>query len=118
MASGGLVKKIAEAYLRGDNTYLFAKYMGIAGDPSNTGMPGYGPYKKPRVYDNGGYLAPGLHMTGSFTGRERVLSPAETAAYERGGSGGPKVVVNVHTQEINPRKHAADLGWEIAQRIN
>lgn len=72
------------------------------------------PYKYGLKFDQGGYLSPGLTLAHNATGRrERVLDPEETRRYERGGT-----VQNfyIYTQEINPRKHAADLGWEIEQR--
>jgi TP901 family phage tail tape measure protein len=35
------------------------------------------------------------------------------------GPGGSSITqeITIHTQEIDPRKHAADLGWELARRV-
>lgn len=34
------------------------------------------------------------------------------------GSSGTTQTINVYTQEINPIKHAADLGWELMRRVS
>jgi hypothetical protein len=39
------------------------------------------------------------------------------AAARQAGPTATPVNVTVNTQEINPVKHAADLGWEIARRL-
>jgi TP901 family phage tail tape measure protein len=74
-------------------------------------------WRWPRNADRGAYLRPGLNVIRNATGggRERILSPAETAAYES-GRGGAHQNFFINTQEINPRKHAAELGWELAKR--
>jgi hypothetical protein len=67
------------------------------------------------VFDNGGFLRPGLNLAYNGTGKlEKVTAP-----HQRGGGGGGNAPIQnffITTQEINPRKHAADLGWEIARR--
>lgn len=68
-------------------------------------------------FDNGGYLQPGLTLALNQTGRpERVLDANETERYERGGGGRPVQNFFIYTQEINPRQHAADLGFELERR--
>src|SRR5512144_1299960 len=57
--------------------------------------------RSPHWYDSGGYLPPGLTAAVNATGkRERILSPAETRAYERGGN---TLVVNVHGSVTSER---------------
>jgi TP901 family phage tail tape measure protein len=70
--------------------------------------------RSPHWYDQGGYLMPGVRMVGNHTGtRERVLDPDETRRYEAGNGGN---IINVYTNEIDPRMHAEMLGWELAHR--
>jgi TP901 family phage tail tape measure protein len=67
------------------------------------------------TYDNGGYLRPGLNLAYNGTGRyERVQNPHGSTPT----GGGVNQTFFINTQEINPRKHAADLGWEIARRVD
>lgn len=74
-------------------------------------------WRWPRNADRGAYLRPGLNVIRNATGggRERILSPSETAAYEQGRAR-PAQFFQINTQEINPRKHAAELGWELSRR--
>jgi hypothetical protein len=66
--------------------------------------------------DTGGYLRPGLNAVMNKTGRnERILSPGETDRYESSSRGLPPI--NVYTNEIDPRLHAAQLGWELERRV-
>jgi TP901 family phage tail tape measure protein len=68
------------------------------------------------TYDTGGYLRPGLNLAYNGTGRyERVQNPHGSTTT---GGGGVHQNFFIQTQEINPRKHAADLGWEIARRAD
>lgn len=67
-------------------------------------------------FDNGGYLRPGMNFAMNKTGqRERVLDPAETKAYDANRGRGTQNFY-VFTHEINPRKNAADLGFELERR--
>jgi len=60
-------------------------------------------------YDNGGFLPPGMSLAYNGTGKpERIPSP-------RGGDGTTQNFF-IRTQEIDPRRHAAELGWELARR--
>jgi cell wall-associated NlpC family hydrolase len=74
-------------------------------------------WRWPRSADNGGYLEPGLNVLMNRTGghRERILDPAETSMYES-ARGGPNQTIIINTNEINPRRHAAELGWELSRR--
>jgi phage-related protein len=72
-----------------------------------------------RVSMGGGPSGMGM---GSTTGTAGIQRPGET----EGGPFGPSgvraqgrgnVYVEVNTQEINPQKHAADLGWEIVSEL-
>lgn len=77
--------------------------------------------KAARLMDNGGYLNEGMNMVYNATGqKERVLDAAETRAYESGkrGSSGAPIIINVYTQEINPRYHAEMLGQELDRRMS
>jgi TP901 family phage tail tape measure protein len=72
--------------------------------------------KNAKIADTGGYLDPGMNYVLNKTGRrERILDPQQTQSYETAGQAG--VQVNVFTNEIDPRRHAAELGWEIANRV-
>lgn len=74
------------------------------------------PYRYGLKFDNGGYLRPGMNFAMNKTGqRERVLDPAETKAYDANRGRGTQNFY-VFTQEINPRKNAADLGFELERR--
>lgn len=89
-----------------------ARWMGLAGDPGGV-VPGFGPT---RLADNGAYVRPGLNAIMNHTGaRERILDPQETAAYERGEGHGRPIII--YTHEIDPRRHAAELGWELDRRV-
>lgn len=46
--------------------------------------------------------------------------PAESIrkGYDESSRAGVSVPITIYTQEIDPRKHAADLGWEFASRVN
>jgi hypothetical protein len=92
-----------------------AKWLGLAGDPGGV-VPGMGPIHT-ALADSGAYVRPGMNAILNHTGgRERVLTPAETRAYERGlGNAMPPIIIN--TQEISPRRHAAELGWELNRRV-
>jgi hypothetical protein len=65
---------------------------------------------------------PGLSWVGEsgpelvrFQGGEQVYSPGQSAG-RRGGGGRAPINIYVHTQEINPIMHAAQLGFELARR--
>jgi TP901 family phage tail tape measure protein len=58
-------------------------------------------------YDNGGPLHPGYTLAYNGTGHDEQVST---------GKGGPTQNFYITTQEINPRKHAAELGFELARR--
>jgi hypothetical protein len=74
------------------------------------------PYRYGLKFDNGGYLRPGMNFAMNATGqRERVLDPAETKAYDANRGRGIQNFY-VFTNEINPRKNAADLGFELERR--
>jgi TP901 family phage tail tape measure protein len=63
-------------------------------------------------YDRGGYLRPGWNLAYNGTGKtERVLGPGIGS-----GMGGPVQNFYIYTHEIDPRRHAAQLGWELARR--
>jgi TP901 family phage tail tape measure protein len=47
-------------------------------------------------------------------GKEWVFNEEQMAAMN---SGGTTIPITINTQEIDPRKHAADLGWEISRRV-
>jgi TP901 family phage tail tape measure protein len=114
MAQGGMATiKAAAAFMNGSRA-VGSRGVLNSGDPS-TLFPGW--KRKGEVYDNGGYLQPGLHaFVRNNTGRkERILNPEQTQQWDRGRAG---VLVNVYTQEIDPRRHAAELGWEINRRAD
>jgi TP901 family phage tail tape measure protein len=84
-------------------------------------------------FDQGG-VARGMGMMRKFTSApERILSPQQTASFERlvdyitdnpvvsaqrgAGSDGVTQHITINTQEIDPQKHAADLGWLLAGRV-
>lgn len=73
-------------------------------------------WPEPVLFDGGGVWKHGqlgLNMSG---GDEFVLNKNQTRSLlggSGGRSGGGDVTVHVYTQEIDPRKHAAELGWEI-----
>src|SRR6185295_10800233 len=92
------------------------------------------------LMDRGGLLRPGMtNVLNGTGGAERVLSLAQTRSFDqlvqvldggsrsvggltptggfgRGGSGG-QFVINVYTNEIDPRRHAAELGRELQNQI-
>jgi TP901 family phage tail tape measure protein len=74
-------------------------------------------WPEPSVYDTGGWLRPGWNFNG-LRRPEPVLSPEQYDTLLRladGRSGGDTYqTINITTQEIDPRRHAAELGWEIA----
>lgn len=112
MMKRGMVAKriLGPNFMNSRRRFMQAKWMGIAGDPSGV-VPGFGP----TLADNGAYVRPGLNAIMNHTGgRERILDRDETIAYER-GRGGQTIIIN--TQEINPRQHAAQLGWELERRV-
>jgi TP901 family phage tail tape measure protein len=45
-----------------------------------------------------------------------MIVPAQQAQQIRSGGGPPQQVINITTNEIDPRRHAAELGWELARR--
>lgn len=58
-------------------------------------------------YDNGGPLHPGYTLAYNGTGKDEHVSTSK---------GGPNQNFYITTQEINPRRHAAELGFELARR--
>jgi SLT domain-containing protein/phage-related protein len=75
----------------------------------------------------GGTLARGLRSWTAEVNRSsnelgRAATPNFTDGPVVGGSGGPASVTNIdqqvtiHTQEIDPRKHGQDLGWQLITR--
>lgn len=75
----------------------------------------------PKGYFAGGYIDEHVYGIGSRTGRPYEFG--EGNVIERVGSRNTRtdnattVPITIHTQEIDPRKHAAELGWEIARRV-
>lgn len=72
-------------------------------------------WPEPTLFDGGGvwrHGTLGLNMSGRD---ELVLDPDSTQSLLSGGGrrGDTYQNINIYTQEIDPRKHAADLGWEI-----
>jgi len=74
-------------------------------------------WPEPAIFDTGGiwkHGTLGLNMSGRD---ELVLDPDKTRTLlgggSIGGSGGSNQYFYITTQEIDPRKHAAELGWEI-----
>jgi TP901 family phage tail tape measure protein len=80
-----------------------------------------GGWPEPYLFDSGGIWKSGT-LGFNNTGRdEMVLDPDRTDALlrsaDRGGHNAPIVQhFYITTQEIDPKKHAADLGWEITNR--
>jgi TP901 family phage tail tape measure protein len=50
-------------------------------------------------------------------GKEWIFNEQQMAALANSNKGGVTVPITINTQEIDPRKHAADLGWEIGRRV-
>jgi TP901 family phage tail tape measure protein len=78
--------------------------------------------RSPHWYDNGGLWYPGtmgMNQQSKGSKPEKVLTDEQFEDMhelaQRGMSGGQ--TINVYTQEINPIKHAADLGWELQRRV-
>jgi murein DD-endopeptidase MepM/ murein hydrolase activator NlpD len=73
--------------------------------------------KSPRgvLFDHGNWIVPGWNAMYNATGQSEFLTPTV------GGKGGPEKYIHqeitVHTQEIDPRRHAAEMGWELAVRV-
>jgi TP901 family phage tail tape measure protein len=91
--------------------YILARYGSIFNVQQAVG-------KVPRGYDSGGWMRKGWNWKGDDK-PEAVLDPEQSRAFlEMASTGGPSqpLVQNFYitTQEIDPRKHSADLGWEIA----
>jgi hypothetical protein len=61
-------------------------------------------------YDHGGVIKPGLTMVRNDTGRDEYVSSGH------GGGGGVQQNFYIKTNEINPRLHASQLGFELARR--
>jgi TP901 family phage tail tape measure protein len=72
--------------------------------------------RSPHWYDNGGVINEEIRGIGMRSGRAYGFggSGPETVSP---GVGGASQVFYITTQEIDPRKHAADLGWELALRV-
>jgi TP901 family phage tail tape measure protein len=65
-------------------------------------------------YDNGGPLLPGFTLAYNGTGKTEWVSPNKGSGSSKGS--GTEQNFYITTQEINPRYHAAQLGFEIARR--
>jgi TP901 family phage tail tape measure protein len=92
-----------------------------------------------QLMDRGGMLQPGMTSIVNNTGvAERVLSASQTQSFDRlvqlldsqdttstamsglaptGGRGRAPVTVNIYTQELDPRRHAMQLGMELDKVI-
>jgi TP901 family phage tail tape measure protein len=68
-------------------------------------------------YRNGGYLPRGQWGIVGENGPEpiKVNNNGALIRPNRGG-GAPQQNITIYTNEINPRQHAAELGWELARR--
>jgi len=73
---------------------------------------------QPGGYANGGWLKPGQLGYNETSKPEAVFTQEQLGALLSGRSQGKTVVQHIYvtTQEINPVKHAADLGWELSKR--
>jgi hypothetical protein len=76
-------------------------------------------WPEPYLFDRGGIWKSGtlgLNMSGRD---EVVMDPQRSRELLDNAGGGGRVVIQkfyITTQEIDPRKHAADLGWEVTDR--
>jgi TP901 family phage tail tape measure protein len=73
---------------------------------------------QPGGYANGGWLMPGKLGYNETSKPEAVFTQEQLSGLLSNRSQGKTVVQHFYitTQEINPQKHAADLGWELARR--
>lgn len=73
---------------------------------------------KPGGYKNGGWLMPGKSGYNETSQPEAVFTQEQLGALLKGRSNGQTIIQNVtvYTNEINPVKNAADLGWELGKR--
>jgi SLT domain-containing protein len=69
-------------------------------------------------YKNGGYLPTGQWGIVGENGPEpiKVNNNGALVRPNRSGTGGVAPQITIYTNEINPRRHAAELGWELARR--
>lgn len=73
---------------------------------------------KPGGYANGGWLMPGKLGYNETSKPEAVFTQEQLTALlsnKKGGNVTHQTIV-VYTNEINPAKNAADLGWELSRR--
>jgi len=73
---------------------------------------------KPGGYKNGGWLKPGQLGFNETSKPEAVFTQEQLGALLNNRKNGQTVTQNFYitTQELNPAKHAADLGWELSKR--
>lgn len=74
---------------------------------------------KPGGYANGGWLMPGKLGYNETSKPEAVFTQEQLAALLNNKKSQQPIVQNIHvyTNEINPVKNAADLGWELSKRM-
>lgn len=75
-------------------------------------------WPEPALFDNGGIWRHGqlgLNLSGKneFVNTEDQMRALLDGASSSGRTGSGNTFITINTQEIDPRKHAADLGWEI-----
>jgi hypothetical protein len=85
--------------------YMMRYIAQVYGNPARA----YGAWlsRSPHWYDQGGYLPPGLSLAYNGTGRPERVSPTSGATTQN---------FYITTQEIDPRRHAQQLGWELSMR--
>jgi len=73
---------------------------------------------KPGGYKNGGWLKPGQLGYNETSKPEAVFTQEQLAGLLNHKKSSQQVSQNFYitTQEIDPVRHAADLGWELAKR--
>jgi hypothetical protein len=74
---------------------------------------------KPGGYKNGGWLKPGQYGYNETSTPEAVFTQEQLAALldtNKKRRDQPVQHIYIYTNEINPAKNAADLGWELSKR--
>jgi TP901 family phage tail tape measure protein len=67
-------------------------------------------------FASGGFLPAGQWGIVGEYGPEMIMGGSSGTRVTPGGRRGATQNFYIYTQEINPRKHAAELGWELARR--